>query len=109
MSAEVPTSYVHHIPANARITHQEITGSRGCCSNGRVIKTTTRPNRGVWVGKVQVTGLNLPNGFTMPTVDIAADKTEARIKLTVAANVPPGDYSLAVRGVQPLSLYAQAQ
>ena len=49
-------TYVHHIPANARITHQEITGSRGCCSNGRVIKTTTRPNRGVWVGKVQVTG-----------------------------------------------------
>jgi hypothetical protein len=49
-------------------------------------------------GKVQVSGLNLPNGFTMPTVDIAADKSEASIKLSVAANVPPGLYSIAVRG-----------
>jgi hypothetical protein len=49
-------------------------------------------------GKVQLTGLNLPPGINMPTTDLAADKNEVKIKLTVAANVPPGTYSVAVRG-----------
>ncbi|MBM4072982.1 MAG: hypothetical protein FJ271_29260 [Planctomycetes bacterium] len=49
-------------------------------------------------GKVQLNGLNLPPGFGFATVDIAADKTEANAKLTIAGNVPPGDYSVVLRG-----------
>lgn len=49
-------------------------------------------------GKVQLTGLNLPPGCNMPTTDLLADKNEVKVKLTVATNVPPGTYSLGVRG-----------
>jgi hypothetical protein len=49
-------------------------------------------------GPVQITGLNLPPGFNMATVNILADKTEMKAKLTVAGNVPPGEYSVVVRG-----------
>lgn len=49
-------------------------------------------------GKVQLIGLNLPPGFSVATTDIAADKTETKIKLNVAANVPPGTYSVVLRG-----------
>lgn len=48
-------------------------------------------------GKVQLLGLNLPPGFSFAATDIAADQTETKIKLTVAANVPPGDYSIVLR------------
>ncbi|MBI1831360.1 MAG: PPC domain-containing protein [Planctomycetes bacterium] len=47
--------------------------------------------------KVQLVGLNLPPGFSFAAADIPADQTEAKIKLTVAANVPPGDYSIVLR------------
>jgi hypothetical protein len=40
----------------------------------------------------------LPPGFSFATTDIGADQTEAKIKLNVAANVPPGEYSVVVRG-----------
>lgn len=49
-------------------------------------------------GKVQLTGLDLPPGFNMPTTDLASDKSEAKLKFTVAGNVPAGTYSVAVRG-----------
>lgn len=49
-------------------------------------------------GKFQLNGLNLPPGFGFATLDIPADKTEATAKLTVAGNVPPGDYSVVLRG-----------
>jgi hypothetical protein len=49
-------------------------------------------------GKVQLNGLNLPPGFALATADIPADKSEAMLKLKVAGNVPPGDYSVVVRG-----------
>lgn len=49
-------------------------------------------------GKVQLTGLNLPPGFEVPATDLPADKNEVPIKLKVAANVPPGTYSVVLRG-----------
>jgi hypothetical protein len=49
-------------------------------------------------GKVQLIGLNLPPGFDMPTTELPADKTEAKVTISVAANVPPGTYSVVVRG-----------
>jgi hypothetical protein len=49
-------------------------------------------------GTVQLKGLNLPPGFNLPTVDVPADRNEGTVKIAVAANVPPGTYSLALRG-----------
>lgn len=49
-------------------------------------------------GKVTLNGLNLPPGFSLPTTDITADQDTATLKVRVAANVPPGEYSIAVRG-----------
>lgn len=49
-------------------------------------------------GKVQLAGLNLPPGFSFAATEIAADKTEAAIKFTVAGNVPPGEYTVVLRG-----------
>ncbi len=48
-------------------------------------------------GKVQLIGLNLPAGFSFATTDIGADQAETKIKLNVAANVPPGVYSVVLR------------
>jgi hypothetical protein len=49
-------------------------------------------------GKVQLTGLELPPGINLPTTDVPPDKSEAVVKLTVATNVPPGTYSVVLRG-----------
>jgi hypothetical protein len=49
-------------------------------------------------GKVQFSGLDLPPGFEVNTAEIPEGKTEAPIQVTVASNVPPGMYTLALRG-----------
>lgn len=49
-------------------------------------------------GNVQLIGLNLPPGFSFATTDIGAALTEGKIKINVAANVPPGEYSVVLRG-----------
>jgi hypothetical protein len=49
-------------------------------------------------GKVQLNGLNLPPGFSLATTEISADKTETTVQLKVADNVPPGQYSIVLRG-----------
>ena len=49
-------------------------------------------------GKVQVNGLNLPPGFGFNTTEVAEGQTDASIKMTVANNVPPGDYTVNLRG-----------
>ena len=41
-------------------------------------------------------GLNMPPGFALPTTVIPADKTEAALKFSVAANVPPGEYTVVL-------------
>jgi hypothetical protein len=48
--------------------------------------------------KVQITGLNLPPGFELASAEIAEGKTEVKVKVTVAAEVPPGTYTLNLRG-----------
>jgi hypothetical protein len=62
------------------------------------LKASVRRNWPDFKGKVQLNGLNLPPGFNLPTMEIAAGKTEAAAKLAVAANVPPGKYSVVLRG-----------
>jgi hypothetical protein len=49
-------------------------------------------------GKIQLKPLNAPNGFNIATVDIPADKNDATIKVTVSGNVPPGNYTIEMRG-----------
>jgi hypothetical protein len=53
---------------------------------------------GDFKGKVQITGLDLPPGFGLATLDIPEGKAEGVAKLTIAGNVPPGSYSVVVRG-----------
>jgi hypothetical protein len=48
-------------------------------------------------GVVKATGLNLPPGFSFAAVTIAADKTTVTGTVKVAANVPPGVYSIVLR------------
>ena len=40
----------------------------------------------------------LPPGFSFATTNIAANNTETALKINVAANVPPGDYTVVLRG-----------
>lgn len=49
-------------------------------------------------GNVQLIGLNLPPGFSLATTNVAAGASQAAIKLNVAANVPPGEYTVVLRG-----------
>ena len=42
--------------------------------------------------------MNLPPGFRVAATEVPTEKTETPIKLTVAANVPPGQYTMALRG-----------
>jgi hypothetical protein len=49
-------------------------------------------------GKIQLQGLNLPPGFEAATTDLPADQREVAVKITVAGNVPPGTYSVVLRG-----------
>ncbi len=60
-------------------------------------------------GKVQMTGLNLPPGFALATTDIAPDQDAATLKLKIAANVPPGEYSVVVRGDAQVPFAADAK
>src|SRR5262249_18074888 len=53
---------------------------------------------GDFTGKVQLTGLNLPPGFGFAAIDLPEGKSEVTAKLTVAGNVPPGTYTVALRG-----------
>jgi hypothetical protein len=49
-------------------------------------------------GKIQVTALDPPPGFDVATAEVPEGKSEASIRVTVAANVPPGTYTLVFRG-----------
>ncbi|HEV3448138.1 MAG TPA: PPC domain-containing protein [Gemmataceae bacterium] len=49
-------------------------------------------------GKIQLNGLNLPPGFEVPATELPADKNEIKVKIKVARNVPPGTYSIVLRG-----------
>jgi hypothetical protein len=62
------------------------------------VKVTVQRHWTDFKGKVQLIGLNLPPGFQVPTTELAADKTEVAVPIQVAANVPPGTYSVVLRG-----------
>jgi hypothetical protein len=47
---------------------------------------------------IQVTGLNPPAGFDVPATDLSHGAPGATLKIAVAADVPPGRYTLVLRG-----------
>jgi hypothetical protein len=49
-------------------------------------------------GAIQVAGWKPPPGFDVTPAEIAADKTETRVKISAGGDVPPGVYSLVLRG-----------
>lgn len=49
-------------------------------------------------GNIQLNGLSLPPGFGFATSNLPANQTEVTCKMTVANNVPPGLYSIILRG-----------
>ncbi|HJT78411.1 MAG TPA: PPC domain-containing protein [Gemmataceae bacterium] len=68
-------------------------------AGGKVEAKVTVERQGAdFRGKVQLAGLNLPPGFEVAAVEVPADRKEATVKLTVAGNVPPGTYSVVLRG-----------
>jgi hypothetical protein len=48
--------------------------------------------------KVQLSGLKLPPGFEAAVAEVPADKSETVVRLTIAADVPPGTYTVVLRG-----------
>src|SRR5262249_54035821 len=54
--------------------------------------------QGDFKGPVKLNGLGLPPGFGFATMEIPAGKDELTVKFTVAGNVPPGLYSVVLRG-----------
>jgi hypothetical protein len=67
----------------------------GATAEIKVIAERHWPN---FKGKIQLTGSNLPPGFNIATADVADGQSEATVKIAVAGNVPPGLYSVVLRG-----------
>jgi hypothetical protein len=61
-------------------------------------KITARRSWPDFKDPIQLTGLNLPPGFEVPAADLPAGRDEVPIKINVAADVPPGLYSIVLRG-----------
>jgi hypothetical protein len=78
----------------------DVPAGRLTVAQGRTVETKVRLAR-LWPAfkdKVQVTAWKPPAGFDVAAVDIDAGKTEAVVKLTVSGDVPPGTYSIVLRG-----------
>lgn len=82
-------------PFSLTASDAPLTVAAGQAVEGKIMVDRRWPD---FKGKVQLTGLNLPPGFSMAATELPADKNEVTVKLTVAANVPPGTYSVMLRG-----------
>jgi hypothetical protein len=82
-------------PYGLRAAAEPLTAPAGGAAETKV---TVERHWAEFQGKVQLTGLNLPPGFGVTTTDVAPDRKEATVKLTVAGNVPVGTYSVVFRG-----------
>ncbi len=61
------------------------------------VRATVRRQWPDFKGPVRLTGLNLPPGFSMATVEMPADKGSLEVEVKVGG-VPPGSYTLVLRG-----------
>jgi hypothetical protein len=51
-----------------------------------------------FTGALQLTGLDTPQGFSIPLTTVPAGQAEAIVRVTVAQNAKPGTYTLVLRG-----------
>ena len=51
-----------------------------------------------WNENVQLAGLDLPQGGTLPLVNVAKGSGEGKVELTLPANLKPGTYSFCISG-----------
>src|SRR5262249_22482066 len=61
------------------------------------LKVSLRRSAG-FTGQVGLAGLALPPGFGFAAAAVPSGKDEVTAKLSVAANGPPGTYTIALRG-----------
>jgi hypothetical protein len=93
-------------PYGVRLPTEKLTIAAG--GEGEA-KATVKRHWSDFKGKVQLNGLNLPPGFQFQTTDIAEGKVDATFKLKVAGNVPPGEYSVVLRGDAQVPFAADAK
>jgi hypothetical protein len=82
-------------PYGLRMPDGKVTVAAGGTFEAKVAVARHWPD---FKGKVQLNGLNLPPGFNLSATDLPADRDEVTIKCAVAANVPPGIYTVVLRG-----------
>jgi hypothetical protein len=82
-------------PYGLRMADGQISVAAGATGEAHVMADRLAPE---FKGKIQLNGLNLPPGFAVPATEVAADKSEAKINVVVAESVPPGSYSIVLRG-----------
>jgi hypothetical protein len=82
-------------PYNLRLPTDPLTITAGASGETKVVAQRLQPE---FKDKIQVIGLNLFPGFEVPAVEIPADKTEVAVKINVGSDVPPGKYTVVLRG-----------
>jgi hypothetical protein len=71
--------------------------SKGVQGGTATLRATVRRSAG-FKGKVQLTGLNLPPGFSLATAEIPEGKDAAEARLKIQPNVPAGAYTIVLQG-----------
>jgi hypothetical protein len=92
---EICLAVRHGAPYALKMPEGRISVAAGAAGETRVVAERLAAD---FKGKIQLTGLNLPPGFDVPTTELPADKSEVKVKVMVAGNVPPGTYSIGLRG-----------
>jgi hypothetical protein len=82
-------------PYALKMPEGRISVAAGAAGEARVVAERLAAD---FKGKIQLNGLNLPPGFDVLATELPADKSEVKVKVAVAGNVPPGTYSIVLRG-----------
>jgi hypothetical protein len=90
-----------------------VTPDNPVVSLGDKIKITAKLTRvqPEFKGNFQYTAVpgDLPNGITVPALNMAPGKDEQVIEITVASNTVPGKYNVVLRGFAPISADPKAK
>lgn len=90
-----------------------VTPDNPVVSLGDKIKITAKLTRvqPEFKGNFQYTAVpgDLPNGITVPALNMAPGKDEQVIEMTVASNTVPGKYNVVLRGFAPISADPKAK
>jgi hypothetical protein len=82
-------------PYSLKMPEGRISVTAGATGETRVVAERLAAD---FKSKIQLNGLNLPPGFEVPATELPGDKSEVKVKIMVASNVPPGTYSIVLRG-----------